>query len=150
MRMTVLVLMSFCVALAKDASITDVSGVWVADISRCDFGEASRPIRLVMNMTRTENRLNVIEVSTSDVGTDPAERQYVFGRSVLPIRSAMGTGKIADRMALLEWQDQRDQWRFSKDGLELIVTRWIGNSPAQRKVLFFRRSSKSWDSFAFK
>ena len=52
-------------------------------------------------------------------------------------------------MILLEWLDQLDQWRISKHGSELTVTRWIGNSPALRQALIFRRSSEM-ESVAFR
>ena len=75
MRLTILFLMVVGVT-ATNASTTDVSGVWVAVIDRCDFGPASHPMRLVLNVTRDENRLKVIEVFNGEDGAVLAERQF--------------------------------------------------------------------------
>ena len=72
MRLTVLFLIAVGVTLATDTGMKDVSGVWVAVIDRCDFGSASHPMRLVLDVTRDENRLKVIEVFNAEDGRDPA------------------------------------------------------------------------------
>lgn len=144
MRLTVLFLMAVGVTLATNAGMTDVSGVWVAVIDRCDFGSALHPNRLLLNVTRDKNRLKVIEVFNGDDGSGLAERQYVLRRGLLPIRSAVGRAKIAGRTAVLQLPELLDQWRISKDGFELIVTRWIGrSSTARQQVLIFRRSDEA-------
>lgn len=143
MRLTVLFLMALGVTLATNAGVTDVSGVWVAVIDRSDFGSASHPIRLVMNVTRDENRLKVIEVFNGEDGAGLAERQYVLRRGLPPIRSAVGRAKITGRTAVLESPEQLDLWRISDDGSELIVTRRIRrSSTAHQQVLIFRRSGE--------
>jgi hypothetical protein len=142
MQLTVLFLMALGVTFATNAGMTDVSGVWVAVIYCCDFGSASRPVRLVLKVTRNENRLKVIEVFNGEDGASLAERQYVLGRGLSPIRSTVGRAKITGRTAVLELLERLDQWRISEDGSELIVTRWIGrSSTAHQQVLIFRRST---------
>jgi hypothetical protein len=126
---------------ATGTGMKDVSGVWVAVIDRCDFGTASRPMRLVLDVTRNENRLKVIEVFNGEYGAGLAEREYALHRSVLPIRSAVGRAKITGRTAVLESRERLDQWRISDDGSELIVDRRIGKSPALQRLIF-RRSSE--------
>lgn len=147
MRLTVLLLMGTFVALATNGVMTNFTGVWVADIARCDFGTASRPMRLALNVTQTENRLNVIEVSRGEDGTNLVKQEYVFVSSRQSIKSAiLGSAKVSGRTMLLESSDQRDQWRISKDGLDLIVTRWIGNPQSVRQILIFRRSTEIWST----
>jgi len=126
MQLTVLFLMAVGVTLATNAGVTNVSGVWVADIARSDFGSASHPMRLVLNVTRDENRLTVIEVFNGEGGAGLAERQYTLRRGLSPIRSAVGRAKITGRTAVLQLPDRLDQWCISEDGSELTVTRWMG------------------------
>jgi hypothetical protein len=142
MRLTILFLMVVGVT-ATNASTTDVSGVWVAVIDRCDFGPASHPMRLVLNVTRDENRLKVIEVFNGEDGAVLAERQYALHRGLSPIRSAVGRARITGRTAILDSPERSDQWRISDDGSELIVTRRIRrSSTAHQQVLIFRRSDE--------
>jgi hypothetical protein len=141
MRLTVLLLTALGLTVATSEAKTDVSGVWMAVIDRCDFGTASRPLRLVLNVTRDENRLKVIEVFDGADGAGLAERQYELRRGFSPIRSALGRAKITGRTAVLQLPERLDKWRISEDGSELIVTRWIRrSSTAQQQVLIFRRS----------
>jgi len=142
MRLTVLFLMAVCVTLATNAGVTDVSGVWVADIARSDFGPAPRPLRLVLNVTRDEKRLRVIEVFNGEDGAGLTEQYYVLRRGLSPIRSASGRAKITGRTAVLNVPERVDQWRISEDGSEMIVTRWIRRSSTNyQQVLIFRRST---------
>ena len=143
MRLTVLMLIAVSVAQPKHAVTTDLRGVWVADIARCDFGVASQPLRLALKVTRTENRLNVVEVSNTEDGTGLTQRQYLLRRGLSPTRSAVGRAKITGRTAVLRLPERLDQWRISEDGSELFVTRWIGpSSMAHQQVLLFRRSTE--------
>lgn len=135
--------MTLGMALATNAGMTDVSGVWVAVIDRCDFGSASRPMRFALNVNIGESRLSVIEVFNDDDGVRLAERQYVLRRGLSPFKRAVGRAKITGRTAVLHSPERLDQWRISEDGSELIVTRWIGrSSTAHQQVLLFRRSEK--------
>jgi hypothetical protein len=143
MRLTVLFLMALGVTQANNVGVADVSGVWVAVIDRCDFGSASRPMRLVLNVTRDEDRLNVIEVFNGEDVAGLAEQHYVLRRGLSPIKSAVGRAKITGRTAVLQLPQRLDQWRISEDGSELIVTRWIKrSSTAHKQVLIFRRSAE--------
>jgi hypothetical protein len=143
MRLTILLLIAMSVAFPKSAIITDVNGVWVADITRCNFGTASHPLRLALNVTKTEDRLNVIEISNSEHGANLAQRQYTLRRGLSPISSAVGRAKITGRTAVLQLPERLDQWRISEDGSELIVTCWIGRSSmAHQQVLIFKRSTE--------
>ena len=140
MRLTALFLMAVGMTLATNAGVPDVSGLWVAVIDRCDFGSASHPMRLVLNVTQDDHQLKVLEVFKDKNGAGLAERLYRL-RGSSPIKSAVGRAKINGRTAVLQFPEHLDQWRISEDGAELIVTRWIRrSSTAHRQVLIFRRS----------
>jgi len=139
MRLTVLFLIALGVTVAKNDAITNVKGLWVAVIDRCDFGTAPRPLLLALDVTKSADRLKVIELSNGE-GADLAERQYVVGRGVLPIRSDLGSAKINGRAVVLESSDRVEQWRISEDGSELIVSRLITALPARQQTLIFRRT----------
>ena len=88
-----LVFLPVVLALATNAGKPDVSGVWVAVIDDCDFGTAPRPVQLLLNVTRSENRLDVIELSRGEDKTDLRKREYALAGGAQRIRSAVGSAK---------------------------------------------------------
>ena len=106
MRLTILFLLALGVTLATNDAITDMNGVWVAVIDRCDFGAAPRPMRLSLDVTRSGDRLKVIEVSNGE-GAVLAERHYLVGRGAQPEKSPFGKARISGRTVVLESSDRR-------------------------------------------
>jgi hypothetical protein len=114
MRLTALLLMVLAVTDAKNVAMPDLSGIWIADIARCNFGTSPRPNWLTLNVTRNGDRLSVIEVARDNGEIHLAERQYVLKSGVRPIGAEVGSAKIAGRMTVLQFSGQLDRWRSLK------------------------------------
>ena len=144
MRLTALFLMALCVTLATNAGMTDVSGVWVADLAKSKFETSPHPNRVILSVIRDEDRLKVVEVASGEIGAYIAERQYFFKGSPKGVGRDAGKAKTDGRETILRCSDQLERWSISEDGSELIVNRWIGDThKAPQRVLTFRRAGRT-------
>ena len=56
----------------------DISGVWVADLTRCDFGVPAHFVQLSLGVTRAGKQLSVVEIAGGEAGMRIAEQRYLF------------------------------------------------------------------------
>jgi hypothetical protein len=143
MRLTALLLAVVTISVSGNTAIQDISGLWVADLIRCDFGTTSPPGRLIMNVTRDGDLLMVTEIVSGDGQEYLRERLYAFTGGLQSVERNIGAGQTIGRETVLRWSEQLERWSISEGRHELIVQRWIGNSPnaSQQQRLIFRRSS---------
>ena len=143
MRLTASLLMALTVALAKNPPVPDLSGVWVTDPAKLDFGTSSSPTPVSLDVTQDGNGLKVIEIVAGKQGTYVVERQYLFERRGRVAEGDVGTARTSGRMTILRCSDQLERWIISVDGSELIVQRWRRDTrTASPQILIFRRTER--------
>jgi hypothetical protein len=146
MRLIAILVMALNVSVANVATAPDFYGIWVSDLTRCDFGGPTTLTRVVLNVTGAGNRLDLVEVDSDEAGASIAHRRYEFGRPLGQGGTDAGTARAADAETILQNSDRLERWTVSGGGSELTVKRWVGGDPATRPlVLVFRRSDPaSW------
>jgi hypothetical protein len=122
------------------------SGVWVADLTRCDFGQpaANLPQRLVLDVREGPGTLEVLELRTDAAGSRLVEHRFLLQPTGRPLGRDQGTATSAGRMTVLRFAGQFECWRMSQGDAELLVDRQMkitGRGGLQRLV--FRRATTS-------
>jgi hypothetical protein len=113
-------------ASTVEARASELSGLWVADLTRSDFGVAPRPDQVVLRIFQRGYHLEVTEVSHGPRGTTLVHFEYTSGGS--------GAATAATSPGV------RVKTNLSRAGANLVLTRWVAGETASRIIIVFRRA----------
>ena len=138
MRLIGLLVMVMSIGIARQRTVLDYSGVWIADRARSDLGLLRVPSLLVRSVSQDGTQLTVVEMSGSESGKSVTSRQCVL---MTERRGAVKDGGACRRTSVLGCPTHRELWTISQDGSELTVRPLVENArSSEDRMLVFRRS----------
>ena len=120
-------------ATAVAANSLDLSGVWVLDSARSDFGQCWKGEMMVLRVEYIPARVITVELFNDESGGRIVKREFTT------LRRVGNTIRLRDERQPNQFSAPSELWILSNDGIRLSIRRQCGQSV---QGLVFHRSTE--------